>query len=117
MPGESVQRHVCLGTTVVSSPLEAGADQAPLLLDQLQAAFTHTLPEPSSIEHDFQRGGTAPQRIDRLLRHGVRVLKMGNTTQLHLRGACESSDVHKYESHTRANQNQRHGDQRGRSSK
>jgi len=36
MPGESVQRHVCLGTTVVSSPLEPGADQAPLLLDQLQ---------------------------------------------------------------------------------
>ena len=36
MPGESVQRHVCLRTTVVSSPLKAGADQAPLFLDQLQ---------------------------------------------------------------------------------
>ena len=96
MPGESVPRHVCLGTSGVSSPLEAGADQAPLLRDQLQAAFIYTLAEPSSVEHDFQREGTAPQTIDRLLRHGgALVFKTGNTTQLRLRGACESSKVHK----------------------
>ena len=35
-----MQHHVRLGITVVSSPLEVGAGQAPVLLDQLQVAFT-----------------------------------------------------------------------------
>jgi L-arabinose isomerase len=40
MSGESMQQQVRFGITTVSSPLEVGAGQAPVLLDEVQAAFT-----------------------------------------------------------------------------
>jgi hypothetical protein len=94
-------------------------DDAPSLLSaQLPPRNVTDLPELPlpTFRNKFRFADPGATNIDRLLRHGALVIKMGNATQLHLRGACEPSDVHKYESHTRTNQDQRHDDQRGPSS-